>query len=107
METIKPTLSYLKQRGLLPILNYAVEDDVKHAEDKGTSAGLADIEAKPNANACIFMQSIADCDNTTPSRGFVSAKVCFASPSNTNTGIAIWTYPLTLNTLLALSFSVL
>lgn len=75
METIKPTLAYLKERGLLPILNYAVEDDVKH-DKQSAGAGLTlDEEACLNKNVGIFMRSITDCDNTSASRGIVSIKV--------------------------------
>ena len=78
-ETIKPTLTYLKQRGILPILNYAAEDDVKNS-DKEKAAGLdLDEEACLDKNVGIFMRSITDCDSDSPSRGFVGIKVCFQS----------------------------
>lgn len=71
-ETIKPTLAYLKQRGILPILNFAAEDDVDHgaAKEGDDCAG----EACLDANARIFMRSVVDCDNR-GARGFVSIKV--------------------------------
>lgn len=75
-ETIKPTLTYLKQRGILPILNYAAEADVQQDnEDQNDSSSGPGAEKDLEAQARIFMRSIDDCDNATPSRGFVGIKV--------------------------------
>ena len=68
-------MAYLKQRGILPILNYAAEDDVNH-DAKNNSAELdMEVEACLNKNVGIFMRSITDSDNTSASRGFVGIKV--------------------------------
>lgn len=77
-ETIKPTLAYLEQNGMLPILNYAAEDDVSagapHNHDATaafSSAGAATLDAQ----ARVFMRSIADCENSRAARGFVGVKL--------------------------------
>lgn len=75
VETIKPTLAYLRQRGILPILNYAAEEDLKHANNGEQDSVKSSEEAKYNWQHSIFMRSIKDCDNTTPAKGFVGIKV--------------------------------
>lgn len=77
-ETIKPRLSYLRQRGLVPILNYAAEADVD--QEKGGKEFTMDSEcgreeARIQCNVHNMRQAISDCDNTTPSQGFVCGKV--------------------------------
>lgn len=66
------------ERGIQPVLNYAAEDDVQHTNgEAGDTAErmLEKAEADLAAKARIFMQSIHDCDNSTPARGFVGIKV--------------------------------
>ena len=68
-------MAYLKQRGILPILNYAAEDDVKQDAKNDVAEVDMDGEACLNKNVGIFMRSIIDSDNTSASRGFVGIKV--------------------------------
>lgn len=74
-ETIQPTLRYLRERGILPILNYAAESDVGEADGDGKAFTSLSEEAALDRQQRVFMRSIADCDNTRPSRGFVGIKV--------------------------------
>ena len=73
METIKPTLANLQQKGMMPILQYGAEDDV--SKQPAEAEFSLEAERKLDNKARLFLHCIANCDNTQPLRGFVSVKV--------------------------------
>ena len=73
--SIKPTLQFLAQNGIRPILNYAAEDDTgSEAPEGGTEATWKKQEAGCDARAATFLRSVAEAD-TSSGCAFVAVKV--------------------------------
>ncbi|CAL5224266.1 g6925 [Coccomyxa viridis] len=79
VESIQPTLKYLEENGIRPILNYAAEDDVSAEPEEATSCPHAAAERCLDRNTAIFMRSIRDSDNF-GNRAFVAIKVTALAP---------------------------
>lgn len=67
-----PSLTYLMQRNLMPILQYGAEDDVSGSCGSCYSESA---ERGLDTKAQGFMRCIAACDNSMPGPAFMSVKV--------------------------------
>lgn len=66
-----PKIALLRQRGIMPILNYASEDHVFGSVDKDVDFS----EARRDVNAARFIDGINSCSTPGPHRSFASVKV--------------------------------
>ncbi|KAK9803261.1 hypothetical protein WJX72_001773 [[Myrmecia] bisecta] len=73
-ETIKPTLRYLQQNGILPIINYAAEADVPGAAEGEESSLSGCVEDACDDNMRVFLQSVEEAAKV-DGRGFTAIKI--------------------------------